>query len=416
MIKKISIKKILTVLLALLAFVSLLQGCRNAINYSQDFQWDAVKVMSLHMNPYDESLNPSEELIKLGYEEYYKQMEANQFPSLLWLLFPYIFLGPMGARYAWLISNLLFTILAVVLMRKTFLRSLPTEDFLLAALLMVAGTPWRNQVGVGNHTIYAFMFFLLSVYLCERNEKVGGEYLRLLSGLCLSVSYFKYTLTVPLTLYFLYKRKYKELIISVIPHVVLTVFSAVWLNDSLPNMIIKPLKVAKALSGEGSMDVGALLGGGDATMLSGVVIMVALILLTLLMPKEQEQLLITILLLWSLVMTYHRSYDYFVLVLPAGFVYEMYAGAAGENKMYAGAAGKNKSKQMITTLVWYYIILLLVLFFGLRLCNEDRLCIYAAAVLYYIFTVALTVYGIYRVKNNKNLKVRSKEAKENVRK
>ena len=39
--KIINIKKIVIIFLAALAAVSLLQGCRNAIEYSQDFQYNA---------------------------------------------------------------------------------------------------------------------------------------------------------------------------------------------------------------------------------------------------------------------------------------------------------------------------------------------------------------------------------------
>ena len=94
---------------ALLALISVVQGCRNAAAFSQDFQWDAAKVFTLRINPYEESLAPSGILKQYGYEEYFKQMEANQFPSLLMLLIPYTLLPPLAARYAWLASNLLFT-------------------------------------------------------------------------------------------------------------------------------------------------------------------------------------------------------------------------------------------------------------------------------------------------------------------
>ena len=72
-------------ILGLLAAVSIVQGCRNAEVYSQDFQWDAAKALVLRVNPYTESLNPTGALDAYGFEEYFKQMEANQFPSLLFL-------------------------------------------------------------------------------------------------------------------------------------------------------------------------------------------------------------------------------------------------------------------------------------------------------------------------------------------
>ena len=75
-------------LLAAMAAVSLIQGIRNAAEFSQDFQWDAVKAFTMRINPYDESLHPSGIPDAYGFEDVYLQMEANQFPSLLMLLIP----------------------------------------------------------------------------------------------------------------------------------------------------------------------------------------------------------------------------------------------------------------------------------------------------------------------------------------
>lgn len=377
-------KKILILILAALALISVLQGCRNAAQYSQDFQWDAAKVMTLKMNPYDESLEPSDRLLALGYDEYYKQMEANQFPSLLILLMPYTVLPPLTARYAWIVSNLIFTGLIIYLLRRTFMKNMAGDSFVITALLMLAGTPWRNQMGVGQHTLFAFAFFLLAVWLLEKTEQCEAEgnsknaaVCSVLSGLALCVSYFKYTLTAPLALYFLYKRRYKELAVSVIPHVILTAVSALWLSDSFLNMIIKPLRVAGALSGEGSMDIGAMLGGGSFTMLLTVILMAVLLVLVMFMREGEDLLVISVLLLWSLVITYHRSYDYWVMVLPFAWI---------------------KSKRMLTM----YGILVLTVFFGLRLFHESDASLAVTALFYYIVTLVITgiaVKGI--VKNEK---------------
>lgn len=375
---KTNYKKIIILILALLAFVSVLQGVKNAAMYSQDFQWDAAKVLLLHMNPYDESLNPSDELLRLGYEEVYKQMEANQFPSLLLLLSPYTILPPLTARYAWIVSNIIFTALMIYMLRLTFLKDIEKENFIILSLLMVAGTPWRNQIGVGQHTIYSLLFFLIAVYLAENDNK---RFNVLLSGLLLAVSYFKYTLTAPLALYFIYKRKYKELLISVIPHIILTVFSAVWLNDSFINMIKKPLEVASALTGEGGMDIGSVAGASKASMLIAMVIMLLLLVMCIVTEEGKDYQLISILLLWSLIMIYHRSYDYFVMILP-----------------FCTMLDRDRADKKGWLI--YYILLVLAVFFGLRLFHESDASLQVCAVFYYIFTLAQTVLIFKRGKNN----------------
>lgn len=354
-------------ILGLLAAVSIVQGCRNAEVYSQDFQWDAAKALVLRVNPYTESLNPTGALDAYGFEEYFKQMEANQFPSLLFLLFPYTLLTPLAARYAWLISNLVFTGAMVWLLRKTFFKEMQAQVFYLLVLLMIAGTPWRNQIGVGQHTIFSFLFFLLAVYFTQREKTV-------LASLSLAVCYFKYTLTVPLALYFVYKRKWKELVISVSIHILLTIGAAFWLKESFLAMIIEPLKVSSALSGEGSMDIGALMGGSPYAFLLAGLVMAGLLLLSFVMPKDQEPLLVSILLLWSLIVTYHRSYDYFVMILP--FCY------------FNGLTNDRKWENAV------YTILVFAVFFVLRLFSESPASLAGVGIFYYLVTFALTGRGI----------------------
>lgn len=362
---KLNILKILTVFLFLLAIVSVVQGVRNAAVYSQDFQWDAAKVLSLGMNPYEESLHPSEALRALGYEEYYKQMEANQFPSLLLLLFPFTLLPPLTARYVWIACNLLFTLAIPFLLKKTFFKKLDTNTVNILSLLMVAGTPWRNQIGVGQHTLFSFVFFLLAVYFSEKeNQRCEAA-----AGLCLAVSYFKYTLTAPLALYFLFKGKYRLLVISVIPHMIGTVYSALMIGDTVWGVIVKPLKVAAALTSEGSMDIGALFHTGSYTVWITAFIFVVLAVFSVRARGRCEgEYVVSVLLLSSLIMTYHRSYDYFVLILP-------FADMLGER-------GKKRPYMMIC-----YMVIVVFLFFILRIFDETPMVIYCAAVLYYCFTI-----------------------------
>jgi len=372
MLKSLNIKRIkfiLILILAALGMVSILQGCKNACMYSQDFQWDAAKVLTLGMDPYDESLNPSPQLKALGYEEYYLQMEANQFPSLLLLLFPYTLLPPLAARYAWLISNLIFTVAVALLMRKLFFKDTDIQDFTLVILMMIAGTPWRNHIGVGQHTIFAFMFFLLSLYLYEK--AYGKKGLLFLAAMALSVSYFKYTLTAPLALYYIYKKRYGVFALSILPHILLTGFAALYLRDSFINMIKKPLEVASWLSGEGSLDLGSILTKitGSEIFRSPILTLVFMLLLlafVLLYNGKDDISLLSVLTLAALIITYHRSYDFFVMVLP-----------------FAGFLRKGSGKKLL----YAYIILTAIIFWCLRIFHESDLSLILAAAYYYLFFI-----------------------------
>ncbi|SKB76876.1 Protein of unknown function [Lachnospiraceae bacterium] len=381
--------------LALMTVLSVVQGVRNALHFSQDFQWDAAKALAMKIDPYTESLSPTGALERDGIREFYEafeaidapqKMEANQFPSLLFELFPLTVLPYGTAKVLWLIMNLLWTVLIILLLRKTFLKNTDTDLFRMLSLLMVAGTPWRNQIGVGQHTLFSFAFFLLAVWISEKDGKESGAVNIILSGICLSVSYFKYTLTAPIALYFIYKRKWKEFIISVIPHIVGTFMASVWLHEPFMDMIIKPLKVSAALTGEGSIDVGALTGGASWSVLITLALMIILLGAVFAVPEGMDGEVFSLLLLVSLVMTYHRSYDYFVLNAAA-------AGVLALRKL----ASEGIEKALSDRLVLLYGVVLFWFGFGMRVLSENDKALMIASVLYYGYLVIYLAVFIYRM-------------------
>lgn len=360
---------VLYTVMGILAAVSLYGGIRNASVWSQDFQYDAAKALTMGINPYDESLSPDKRLESPGLAEFYRyysdmgtpqRMEANQFPSLLLLLYPYTLLPYNAARMAWLISNLIFTCLIILLLRLTFMKEMDERLFGVLMLLMIAGTPWRNQIGVGQHTLFSLMFFLLAVWLSEKDKRV-------LSGLSLCLSYFKYTVTAPLALYFIYKRRWKEFILSVIPHVLGTAAGAVLLHESFADMIIKPLKVASALTGEGSLDIGALTGGASWSVFITLAVMLLLFFAAVRLPQGNDALMISALTMVSLIMTYHRTYDYFILIIVFSYV-------ASDSSAYFMTA---------------FTLLVFAVFFVLRIFHEASWSLFTVGCFYYIFTAVL---------------------------
>lgn len=377
--EKKSIRNILLAVMILLAAVSLLQGVRNATTDSQDFQWDAMKVFSLKINPYDESvsMNPTGIVEELGYDKYYLQMEANQFPSLLMILLPFAPLSPLMARYVWIVCNILFTALIVLLLRKTFLKDMDGYWFNILSLLMIAGTPYRNQLGVGQHTLFAFCFFLIAVYYSEYKEKRNVVAVILALFIC----YFKYTLTVPLVLYFVYKKRYKEIVISAFMHVILTFVSAWWLGDSFINMIIKPLKVSSNLSGEGSFDLTVLFGGGLIAYVVALVVMILLLVIAIKLPDGFDSSLISLLALWSLIITYHRIYDFFVMIVAAGLFIELREKSGDIESL---------TKVRLSWLKWHYIVTMFAEFFVLRLFHEATGSKIVVGSMYYVLTIVIT--------------------------
>ena len=381
------------VVLSLMAAISLRRGCENALIYSQDFQWDAARAFMLKIDPYDESLSPTGALNTGNLVDFYgyfesidapQKMEANQFPSLLMLLIPYACMMPDTARLVWLISNLLFTVGITILLRATFLKNVPVYEYAALILLMIGGTPFRNQLGVGQHTLFSLFFFLLAVWFMEKKISVA-------SSAALAVSYFKYTLTAPLALYFIYKRKWKEFICSVAIHIALTEVAAIWLNESFLDMLVKPLKVSGALASEGGLDIGALLNGsGMAFVLAGL-IMAMLLLLALKLPTDRDGLLISVLVLWSLIITYHRTYDFFVIIIAAAIL---------ETSSFKEQSPSGKIR------LAGFLIVLFMTFFVLRVFDESLSSRIVTGIMYYAYTIYVTVFAYKNINMRKN-KVRN---------
>ena len=394
-----AVRYLVLVILAAMALVSLIQGVRNAAGSSQDFQWDAAKALSMGLDPYDISTGsgtipdntPLADFYRLFTDKGLKQnMEANQFPSLLLLLIPYTLMNPLAARYAWIISNLIFTAGIIFLLRRTFLKEADRDLFIAFMLLMIAGTPYRNQLGVGQHTLFSFFFFLLAVWLegmypspdsngqgegKEKDRKNPALFTAVV--ICLFICYFKYTLTVPLCLYFVYKKRYPEIVLSAAGHVILTAVCAGWLNDSFINMIIKPLKVSSALAAEGGLDFGALLNGSALAYVLAIAVMAVLLVIALKLPDGMDGEFISVLTLWSLIITYHRTYDFFVIVTVLAF--------------FLGYFGKHPEGGMVSRfLAAGYAITLISVFFVLRIFSESTVSKIVVGTIYYIFTISLT--------------------------
>ena len=396
--KKKSVMGGVIIILSLASALSVWQGIRNAACFSQDFQWDAARALLMRIDPYEASLSerpPMAGALRKFYEYFEsidapQKMEANQFPSLLFLLILYALMPYRTAKFFWLFSNLFCSALVLWLFRQTFAARIGRFEAAALSLLMIAGTPWRNQIGVGQHTLFSLAFFLLAVFISQKGDNPPYPYL---SGAALAVSYFKYTLTAPLALYFVYRKKWREFTFSVLIHIIGNIFGALWLKKSLIYVIIAPLKVASNLAGEGSIDIGALSGGAAWSMALTLIIMLALFILALKLPDGKGAEFFALLIFLSLIMTYHRTYDYFCLILAYAGVWSL----LNENDD-AGVSDRALSRPLSDLLLYGFWLLVIYFFFVLRLFHENSAALAAGATLYYLYTAlfALKVLAFSR--------------------
>ncbi|MBO5550440.1 MAG: DUF2029 domain-containing protein [Lachnospiraceae bacterium] len=378
---------VLYVLMALLSIISTYEGIANGLVWSQDFQYDAAQALVNGYDPYDlsrdfdEKALPDVKYLK-GFYEYYdslgtpQRMEANQFPSLLYILTPYT-MFPYGiARILWVVTNIICTAVIIWLLKKTFMTKVDERLYPVFMMLMLAGTPWRNQIGVGQHTLFAVAFLLLAVYVSGNDENESGMRRVLPAGLLLSLCYLKYTVTAPLALYFIYKRKWKTFFISLVPHVLLTGVAAAVLHKPYADMLTEPLRVASALAGEGSIDIGALTHGSPVGLVVTAAVMIFIFTVAFIMPKGNDELFISLAALLSLVMTYHRTYDFFIMIIVFGYF----------------ATGRMKTAEVI------YLITTLAFFFVLRVFHESVISLTVSGALYYACVISFVVVSIDRIR------------------
>ena len=304
----------------ILSVISLAKGSINAMKFpggSIDFHYPLYVSMIARINPYgEETLTLHKELsLDVYYPGGYGPHNANHLPSAVVFLLPLAYLKPYTANFVWLVCNILFSFAIVMLVKYLFFDKLyvgtnNTLIYIIFAAVFLAGTPLRNSIGNGQNNIISFFFLLLSLWLSEKDHRV-------LAGISLSATLFKYTLTVPLFLYYIYKRKYKEIIIAAIIHILLTLFASVWLGASPVELIIMSLRVSSNLSAQGMYDICSVFTIQGITVSAMLfIIMAAFVYYCSVKLPGHDNDVIAMLAVFALIFVYHRIYDYFVLIVP----------------------------------------------------------------------------------------------------
>ena len=277
-----------------------------------DFQWDAAKLLTEKINPYIESLYHNT-AYDGKYIPFFGKVEANQFPSMLWCLFPYTFFNVINAKNAWYITNCVCTV-GSILIGRILCKNINKKDYILAILLVLCSSSYESLMGVGQHTIFSLFFFLLSMWICDKYYNKNSIIWITLASFFLGVSWFKYTITLPITGYFIYKKWIKPVIGALAFHIGLMCFSSYWLSCSIKDLIVFPLKISFMLENKGFIDLGVWIECSLIRITIMIVMVLLAIICTMRARKEDSLLVLSILSLTSLLIVYHRRYDYIILI------------------------------------------------------------------------------------------------------
>lgn len=303
--------KLLLFILIIGACISFIQGLNNAIpkeKGSQDFQWSPSKLLLEKQNPYKAALNKSKDQFILAQ---YPNYPASGY-ILLW---PYATLQWENAKIFWALSNVIFTIIILICIIKLLPESFPKKYQILLATLFLMSTPWRNGVGNGQHALFALSFFLLGVIIDKSDRRF--------SGIPLGISWFKYSVTFPLTLYFTRsKRGWLNICIASVLNIALLFFAALWANSNILDLLIGPLKVAQSYTGTGYIDVFAISSLLNInSKLIPVSISIFILLISYISIRKETDTLssLSTLSLAAMVIVFHGYYDFVILILPLAF-------------------------------------------------------------------------------------------------
>lgn len=308
-------RKVKRVLLALLLFgaaVSAVQGLRNGME-CVDFHWESAALFLQGENPYRYFLEG----------RLYKGVcvDATQAPSTIAFILPFGLLDQVPAHRTWAFCNLLFTAAFIVLMKRLWFPG----DWFRAGIVggvLVTGVAWRVTVGCGQSGIFSLLFLTLAFGLAERNRKWDWFW----AGLLLAVGLFKYTITVPLALVFVVRRRWRTLAVCAGVHLLLTLGLGAWTGTNPLTLVRQSMIVGQRLNDAGGFaDLAGLctqLGLTDVRVAAvvGYVVFGGLLLgVTAAACRKRtvdSLVMLSVLALLADVVCYHRFYDAVSLVFP----------------------------------------------------------------------------------------------------
>jgi len=210
----------------------------------------------------------------------------------------------------------------------------------------------RNIAGNGQTSLLIFPLMMLALVSMRRSWLVSGLWL----GLALS----KYSLSLPVFIFFIIKKQYRAALTALLVQALAVLLLAALTHTSplaIPFEYWQILRVHTSLPG---IHLASLFTGSPtAGFLAAIAVTAAALRLSCLVPASQrrdpgkhwlEQFsdnhLLSVLLLWTLLVAYHRAYDSFIAIV---FFAMMVYGLSREN---VGSSQAGRERRLLFFLFW----------------------------------------------------------------
>jgi hypothetical protein len=250
---------------------------------------------------------------------------ANTAPMVL-LLTPFSFLSWPLAKVLWLICNLLFMIAIPYMVFQVLPKSdlLNIYDKLILWLAFISFFGTRNIAGNGQTSLLIFALMMIALIVLSKHG--------LLAGLALGLALSKYSLSLPIFIFLLLKRKFRVVFIATGVQIFgLLVLSLI--TRTSPFQILQGyIQILRIHSGLPGIHLSTLFPQQNLLALVATLLMTVIVTVFLLKGRikigtlsghgmtsndiQLEDLItVTILVLWTLLVAYHRAYDTFLAIL-----------------------------------------------------------------------------------------------------
>jgi hypothetical protein len=314
-------------LLVLLAFAGYkaFVGIRSGLRNSWDLQWDGAWGVLHHISPFEaqdpQTLARFEEKKRcLATPLNWEALKQRPYsPGSLLLFAPLACFDWPTARALWVAAQLLLSGLFLWVVRELWLRDLPSKAYWVAAgCLLAMAKPWWDVMISGQVSIFCLAFFMLALLQLDRGR-------RFLASLCLILALVKFSLILPLCWVFARRRAWDVLAIALVATALLFFASAGWLGMA-PGILFHEWinLLGRYLGGQGASPdfmswcvefLGQGLGKWLGLVLAGIAFLSFLALDWY--GRLDEVMALALLTQLLLLFSYHRTYDYVVLVFAA---------------------------------------------------------------------------------------------------